>query len=161
MFHKSTTTTTTRKGKSHDHHGKSHFNPQYKARSTSQLLSPNAIIHHSISPLKSDYSTPHASTSSLANSTITTPTAATVTNTAKNNLSSLFKIPLSHRKTTVSQSSEDRYLMTLIKSPVDTTAKISSNESTISSPTTEESPTNGKLFKNKVTAAFNHMKYRS
>jgi len=151
MFHKSTT----KKGKIKDEQRKSHFNPQYKARSTSQLLSPNAIIHHSISPFKSDRSTPHASTTSLA----TTSTTSTTTST-RAHLASLLKIPLTNRQTVMSQSTEDRFVMTLIKTPIDNTPRTLSSEPIAMSPTTEESPTNGKLFKSRVTAAFNHMKYR-
>lgn len=132
----------------------SHFNPQYKARSTSQLLSPNSVIIPSTSS-KSDRSAPHASTSSLAAS-----------NSTKSNLSSLFKNPVSTRKTTISQSAEDRFIMTLIKTPIDTSPRIPSNSSAdmmnslATTPVNEDSAANNKFFKSKVTAAFNHMKYR-
>ena len=153
MFHKSAS----RKPKTAEDNvsgPNSYFNPQYKARSTSQLLSPNSVIVPSVST-KSDRSAPHASTSSLATSTVT-----------KSNASSLFKIPVANRKTIIAQSTEDRFVMTLIKSPVDTSSRIPSTSSNdlpttiATTPVTEDSAANNKFFKSKVTAAFNHMKYR-
>ena len=132
-----------------------HFNPRCKARSTSQLLSPNSVL---VQPLvsKSDRSTPHSSTSSLTMST-----------SSKLSLSSFLKVPLPSRKATVSQSSEDRFVMTIIKSPCNHSPRMPSTSSTdlvtpttMASPTSEEVATNNKFFKSKVTAALNHMKYR-
>jgi hypothetical protein len=57
--------------------------------------------------------------------------------------------------------------MTIIKSPSINSQRISSTSSSDLSTTTpsaaianEDISNNGKFFKNKVTAAFNHMKYR-
>jgi hypothetical protein len=57
--------------------------------------------------------------------------------------------------------------MTIIKSPSSNSQRISSTSSSdlsITAPpttvTNEDITNNGKFFKNKVTAAFNHMKYR-
>lgn len=130
-----------------------HFNPQYKARSTSQLLSPNSVIQQSISS-KNDRSIPHLSTSSLA-----TPT------TAKSNISSFFKNSLSIRKTTISQSTEGRFMMTLIKTSPENASRLpstNSNETSTPSSANDDFPsnTNNKFFKSKVTAALNHVKYR-
>lgn len=131
-----------------DENSNSHFNPKCKAQSTSQLLSPDSIIVKSISSAAS-------STSSLS-----------TTNSSKSNLSSFLKISLPNRKTTNPTSTEDRFVMTIIKSPSIPSQRIqsiSSNDLSISpSPitTNEDVTNNSKLFKNKVTAAFNHMKYR-
>ncbi|UJR28126.1 hypothetical protein I4U23_009382 [Adineta vaga] len=139
-----------------------YFNPRYKAQSTSQLLTPDSIIVKSIPSTPS----PSSSTSSLAAS-----------NSPKNSLSSFLKIPLPSRKSTVPQPTEDRFIMTIIKSPSNNRQRMSSNSSndlTTAATTTittnaiqqtvttmnEESGNNSKFFKNKVTAAFNHMKYR-
>jgi hypothetical protein len=133
-----------------------HFNPRCKAQSTSQLLSPDSIIVQSISSTPS----PASSTSSLATS-----------NSSKNNLSSFLKISLPNRKSTVTQTIEDRFIMTIIKSPSVNSQRVSSNSSNDLATTIPPSPTttttmnedvsnNSKFFKSKVTAAFNHMKYR-
>ncbi len=132
----------------------SHFNLRYKAQSTSQLLSPDSIIVKSISTTPS----PASSTSSLATS-----------NNSKNNLSSFLKISLPNRKSTSTQPTEDRFVMTIIKSPSINSQRITSNSSndlTTTTPlpppttTNEDVSNNSKFFKSKVTAAFNHMKYR-
>lgn len=133
----------------------SHFNPRYKAQSTSQLLSPDSIIVKSITSIPS----PASSTSSLATS-----------NSSKSNLTSFLKISLPNRKSTNTQPTEDRFIMTIIKSPSIASQRIQSNSSanltaatpSLPPPTTmnEDVSNNSKFFKNKVTAAFNHMKYR-
>jgi len=131
----------------------SHSNLRYKAQSTSQLLSPDSVIVKSISLTPS----PSSSTSSLATS-----------NSSKTNLSSFLKIPLPNRKTTTTQSTEERFVMTIIKSPSINSQRISSISSndlatTIPPATTtmnEDVSNNSKFFKSKMTAAFNHMKYR-
>jgi hypothetical protein len=127
----------------------SHSNLRYKAQSASQLLSPDLSII-SLTP------SPASSTSSLATS-----------NSPKTNLSSFLKIPSPNRKTTVTQSTEDRFIMTIIKSPSINSQRQSSNSvndlATTTSPSiimNEDVSNNGKFFKSKVTAAFNHMKYR-
>jgi hypothetical protein len=127
----------------------SHSNLRYKAQSASQLLSPDLSI---ISSTPS----PASSTSSLATS-----------NSPKTNLSSFLKIPSPNRKTTITQSTEDRFIMTIIKSPSINSQRQSSNSvndlATTTSPSiimNEDVSNNGKFFKSKVTAAFNHMKYR-
>jgi hypothetical protein len=132
----------------------SHFNLRYKAQSTSQLLSQDSVIVKSISLTPS----PASSTSSLATS-----------NSPKTNLSSFLKIPLPNRKTTTTQSTEERFVMTIIKSPSINSqriASISSNDLATTIPTpppttmNEDVSNNSKFFKGKMTAAFNHMKYR-
>ncbi len=139
-----------------DENSNSHFNPRYKAQSTSELLTPDLVIVKSISSTPS----PASSTSSLA-----------MSNSPKTNLSSFLKIPLPNRKTpTTPQSTEDRFIMTIIKSPSTNSSRVTSNSSndllTTTPPpqstttTNEDVSNNGKLFKSKVTAAFNHMKYR-
>jgi hypothetical protein len=132
-----------------------HFNPRYKAQSTSQLLSTDSVIVKSISATPS----PASSTSSLATS-----------NSSKNNFSSFLKIPLPNRKSTLTQSAEDRFVMTIIKSPSTNSQRLASNSSTdlatpppsiiTTTPMNDDVSNNGKLLKNRVTAAFNHMKYR-
>jgi hypothetical protein len=129
-----------------------HFSPRCKAQSTSQLLSADSMMVKSISSTPS----PASSTSSLATST-----------SSKTNLSSFLKIPLPNRKSTNPQPTEDRFVMTIIKSPSINSQRISSTSSSDLSTTTpsaaianEDISNNGKFFKNKVTAAFNHMKYR-
>ena len=130
-----------------------HFNPKYKAQSTSQLLSTDSVMIKSISATTS----PTSSTSSLA-----------IPHSPKNHFSSFLKIPLSNRKSNLTQSTtEDRFVMTIIKSPSTNSQRIASNSSNdltttpIPSITIHEDTTNnGKVLKNKVTAAFNHMKYR-
>lgn len=131
----------------------SHFNPRYKAQSTSQLLSPDMIVIKSIS---SSSPSPSSSTSSLATST-----------SSKSNFSSFLKISLPNKKSTTTQSSEDRFVMTFIRTPSNNSQRNSTNDLTAQTPTplpspiaNEEQSTNGKNLKNKVTAAFNHMKYR-
>jgi hypothetical protein len=143
MFHKSSSSKRTQTVDDNLHHTNGHFNPQYKAQSTSQLLSPNSIIVQSIA-LKSDQSTPNSSTLSLATG-----------NGTNTNMPSP-----SNRRTIISQSTEDRFIMTLIKSPVDNSPRISSHDLVATTPVNEELPVNNKFFKSKVTAAFNHMKYR-
>lgn len=126
-----------------------HFNLRCKAQSTSQLLSADTVMIKSISSSPS----PASSTSSLS---------------SKTNLSSFLKIPLPNRKSTTPQPTEDRFVMTIIKSPSSNSQRISSTSSSelsITTPSTaittnEDISNNGKFFKNKVTAAFNHMKYR-
>ncbi|CAF0962779.1 unnamed protein product [Adineta ricciae] len=139
-----------------DNNSNSHFNPRCKAQSTSQLLTPESAT------VKSNSSTPSpaSSTSSLA-----------MSNSPKNSLSSFLKIPLPNRKSVVTQPAEDRFVMTLIKSPSTHSPRSSSNDFSIAATTTtshvpqatttnEDTGNNSKFFKNKVTAAFNHMKYR-
>jgi hypothetical protein len=137
-----------------DENSNSHFNPRYKAQSTSELLTPDLVIVKSISSTPS----PASSTSSLA-----------MSNSPKTNLSSFLKIPLPNRKTTTTQSTEERFVMTIIKSPSINSQRISSTSSndlatTIPPATTttmnEDVSNNSKFFKSKMTAAFNHMKYR-
>lgn len=127
-----------------------HFNPRYKAQSTSQLLSPDSVIVKSVSSTSS----PTSSTSSLATS-----------NSPKTSLSSFLKISLSNRKTTTTPPpppSEDHFVMTIIKSPSTNPQRATPNDPIPQSPitTNEDVSNNSKLFKSKVTAAFNHMKYR-
>ncbi|CAF0852052.1 unnamed protein product [Rotaria sordida] len=127
-----------------------HFSPRYKAQSTSQLLLPDSISTKSISST--------SSASSLA-----------MSNSPKNNLSSFLKMSLSNRKTTITRPTEDRFIMTIIKSPSVNSQRASSNSSsefftapsTLTTMTTNDDlQNNSKFLKNKVTAAFNHMKYR-
>lgn len=127
-----------------------YFNPRYKAQSTSQLLSPDAV---SVKFMSST-----SSTSSLA-----------MPNTAKTHLTSFLKMTLPHRKSPTARPAEDRFVMTIIKSPSPHSQRVSSNSSN-DIPTTPSSiasiamnddlANNSKMFKSKVTAAFNHMKYR-
>ena len=121
-----------------------HFTPKYKAQSTSQLLLPNSINMKLIPLTSSALSLPMVSSSS----------------------SSSCKFFLSNRKTTITQSSQDRYIMTLIRSPSNHSRHNSSNEfststsSLVTTLSTNDTSNNSKFLKNKVTAAFNHMKYR-
>ena len=150
MFNKSFTT----KLKMTEENSNGHFNPRYKAQSTSQLLSTDTVIIKS----KSATPSPASSTSSLA-----------IQNSPKNSFASFLKIPLSNRKSPSPQSTEDRFIMTIIKSPSTNSQRMASTSSndlaTPLPPSTtitinEDVSNNGKFFKNKVTAAFNHMKYR-
>jgi hypothetical protein len=151
MFNKSFIT----KLKMTEENSNGHFNPRYKAQSTSQLLSTDTVIIKS----KSATPSPASSTSSLA-----------IQNSSKNNFASFLKIPSPSRKSPSPQSTEDRFIMTIIKSPSTHSQRMASNSSndlatpppsSITATTTNEDVSNnGKFFKNKVTAAFNHMKYR-
>lgn len=132
-----------------DENTNSYFNPRYKAQSTSELLSAEPITVKSISAT--------SSTSSL-----------TTSNSPKNNLSSFLKMSLTNRKTTVSRPTEDRFVMTIIKSPSSNSQRMPSNSSNDSYITTssttatanDDTSNNSKFLKSKVTAALNHMKYR-
>lgn len=133
----------------------SHFNPRCKAQSTSHLLSTDSAMIKSLSSSPS----PASSTSSLATS-----------HSSKSNLSTFLKIPLPSRKSTPTPPVEERFVMTIIRSPSVNSQRLSSNSSTdltraISPPPpptpVEDISNNSKFFKNKMTAAFNHMKYRS
>ena len=79
MFNKSFIT----KLKMTEENSNSHFNPRYKAQSTSQLLSLILLLLN----LMSSTPSPASSTSSLA-----------ISNSSKNNLSSFLKIPSPNRK---------------------------------------------------------------
>ncbi|CAF3329333.1 unnamed protein product [Rotaria socialis] len=127
-----------------------YFNPRYKAQSTSQLLSPDSISGDSISST--------LSTSSLA-----------ISNNSKSHISAFFKMSLPHRKTTTTLPAEDRFIMTIMRSPSPHSQCASFNSSndipttplsTTSITMTDDSSNNGKIFKSKVAAAFNHVKYR-
>ena len=141
-----------------DENANSHFNPRCKAQSTSHLLSVDSSLM--IKSLSSSPS-PASSTSSLANS-----------HSSKSNLSSFLKIPLPSRKSTPTPPVEERFVMTIIRSPsINSQQRLSSTSSNdltraISPPPpppppVEDISNNSKFFKNKMTAAFNHMKYRT
>ncbi|CAF4234005.1 unnamed protein product [Rotaria sp. Silwood2] len=127
-----------------------HFNPRYKAQSTSQLLLPDSISVKSIS-----------STSSIS--------SLAISHSPKSNISSFLKMSLSNRKTPTTRPTEDRFIMTIIKSPPSHYHRASSNSSSDFSSTTspltittmsDDLPNNSKFLKSRVTTAFNHMKYR-
>jgi hypothetical protein len=128
-----------------------YFTPRHRAQSTSHLLSPDSATIRSMSP-RQDRSTPSptSSISSLA-----------PTNSPKNTLSSFLKISSPNRKTTSSPPSEDRFIMTIIRSPSTSSQQRAPVNDPVGTPVTnEELSNNNKFFKSKVTAALNHMKYR-
>jgi cysteine protease ATG4 len=114
-------------------------NLRYRAQSTSHLLSPDSATIKSVSST--------SSTSSL-----------TPGNSPKTNLSSFLKI--SSPKTHSPPSSENGFLMTIVRNPSTNSQRIQSNEPVGTPVTNEELSNNNKFFKSKMTAALNHMKYR-
>lgn len=121
-----------------------YFNHRYRAQSTSHLLSNDSNSSKSVSPK------PDRSQTSLINSKKDTP--------------SFLKISSTSCKTLSSSPTEDRFVMTIIRSPsTSSQSRMLSTDSATTptpTPTHEESSNNSKFFKSKVTAALNHMKYR-
>ncbi len=128
------------------------INLQHRIQSTSHRLAPDSAIIRPVSPKQDRSPTP-----SLASSTSSLATC----NSPKTNISSFLKISSPLHKTNSSPPSDDRLVMTIIRSPSTSSQRIQSNESSGPTITNEELANNNKFFKNKVTAALNHMKYRS
>ena len=83
-----------------------------------------------------------------------------ISNNSEANSSSFLKISSSNRQTNSSSPIKDHFVMTTIKRPLNSTQHISSNKSNRSIIINEELANNNKFLKNKMTAAFNHMKCR-
>jgi len=128
------------------------FNLPHKIQSTTHRLAPDSAIIRPVSPKQDRSPTPSSasSTSSLATG-----------NSPKTNLSSFLKISSPLHKTNSSPSSDDRLVMTIIRSPSTSYQRTQSNEPTGPTITNEELANNTNFLKNKMTAALNHMKYRS
>ncbi|CAF2411983.1 unnamed protein product [Rotaria sp. Silwood2] len=130
-----------------DDNTNNYFNSRYRTQSSSHLLSPDLVCVKPMSP-QQDRS-PGLSTTSFAAS-----------NSPKANSSSFLKISSPNHKTSSSPSPEDRFVMTIIRSPSTSSQRILSTEPSGPTTTNEEFSNNNKFFKSKVTAALNHMKYR-
>ena len=124
--------------------------PRHRAQSTIHLLSPDSASAKSVTNrLERSTPSPASSTSSLA-----------ATNSPKASLSSFLKVSLSNRHVSDSPPPEDRFVMTIIRSPSTSSQRPPQNEP-VGTPTASEDPSNNnKFLKSKVTAALNHMKYR-
>jgi len=128
-----------------------YFNPPYRTQSSLRLLPPDSVTIKPVSQ-RQDLSPTPSSISSSASS-------LTTGNSSKTNLSSFLKISSPNHKANSSSAPENHFLMTIIRSPSTSSQRTQSNESTGTTVTNEEL-SNNKFFKNKVTAALNHMKYR-
>ncbi|CAF4581302.1 unnamed protein product, partial [Rotaria sp. Silwood1] len=132
----------------HDDNTNEYFNSRYRTQSTSHLISPDLACAKPMSP-QQDRSPTLSSKSSFGTSS-----------TSKINSSSFLKISSPNHKINNSPSPEDRFVMTIIRSPSTSSQRILSTEPSGPTITNEELSNNNKFFKSKVTAALNHMKYR-
>jgi hypothetical protein len=124
-----------------------YFDSRPRTQSTSLLLPPDSVMIRPGSPRQDRSPSPSSSPLFTGNS-------------PKTNLSSFLKISSPNPKTNNSPPLEERFLMTVIRSPSSNSQRIQSNEPSGATITNEELSNNNKFFKNKMTAALNHMKYR-
>jgi hypothetical protein len=136
---------------SNDEHTNGYFNPRYRAQSALHLLSPDSASNKSPLPKQDRSTTPStaSSTSSLATSS-----------SPKTSLSSFLRISSPNRKESSSPPSDDRFIMTIIRSPSTSSQRMQAIEPVGTTVADGELSNSNKFFKSKVTAAFNHMKYR-
>ncbi|CAF0787181.1 unnamed protein product [Rotaria sordida] len=132
----------------HDDNTNDYFNSRHRTQSSSHLRSPDLVSVKPMSP-QQDRSSQLSATSSL-----------TTSNISKTNSSPFLRISTPIQKTNSSPPSDDRFVMTIIRSPSTSSQRILSTEPIGPIITNEESSNNNKFFKSKVTAALNHMKYR-
>ncbi|UJR21316.1 hypothetical protein I4U23_024407 [Adineta vaga] len=147
MFFKSTKT---KMFNGDDDHTHSFINPRHRAQSAIHLLTPDTANTRSTSSKPDRCLTP-SSTSSTS--------SLTASSSPKTNFSFL-KVSSSNRKGSGSPPPDDRFLMTIIKSPSSNTQRIQNNEPVGTTVVNEELSSNNRFLKSKVTAALNHMKYR-
>jgi len=135
--------------------------PRSRTHSNSHLLVPDRSFGQTSSPSsKNERSSP-------------SPTSSTSSLSTKSNLSSFLKISSPNRtKVPNSSSSDDRFVMTIIRSPSSSSQRPPPSPSSIepvmitpplaaaAAASNEDPSNNNKFFKSKVTAALNHMKYR-
>ena len=128
-----------------------------RTQSTSHLLSPDSAMMKPVS-FKSDRSTPSPTPSVSSLTTAHSP---------KSGFSSFLKVNSPNRKASNSPPAEDRFVMTIIRSPstssqrpIPPPATTTTSESVASVTTPDDASNSNKFFKSKVTAALNHMKYR-
>jgi hypothetical protein len=131
-----------------------YFTPRHRAQSTSRLLPPDSTISKPVSSRQDQSSTPSSSSPSSSTSSLATG------NTSKINFSSFLKISSPNHKSNNSPPAEESFVMTIIRSPSTSSQRTQSNEPVGTTITNEELANNNNFFKNKVTAALNHMKYR-
>jgi hypothetical protein len=128
------------------------FSTRCRTQSTSHLLSPDSASIKSSSPKQDRSTTP---------STGSSTTSLVAGNSPKPNVSSFLQISSPNRKPSNSPPSEDRFVMTIIRSPSTSSPRLQPNEPPVGmTQTNEDLSNNNKFFKSKVTAALNHMKYR-
>jgi hypothetical protein len=121
----------------------------YLIQSTSHLLPPDAAIQSS-SITREDRSSPIPIGSSNTTSHI------------RSSLTSFLKISSPNRRLADSSPNDDRFVMTIIRSPSTGSQRpLPTNEPIVSSIANEDLSNSNKFFKSKMTAALNHMKYRS
>lgn len=131
------------------------INQRNRAQSTSHLLTPDSAIPKTILPTilpRQDRSPTPSTTSSTS--------SIAPGNSPKTNLTSFLKISSPLHKTNGTPSHEEGFVMTIIRSPSTSSQRTQSTEPTTPIVINDESANNNKFFKNKVTAALNHMKYR-
>lgn len=148
MFFKSAKTKMTQSADERMH---SFLNPRHRAQSAVHLLSPDSTSVKSGSPQANRSLTPSSasSTSSLA-----------VSSSPKSSLSSFLKVATPSHDESNASPSDDRFVMTIIKSPSPSSHRAHTHEPVASSTVSEDLSSNNKFLKSKMTAALNHMKYR-
>lgn len=130
----------------------SFINPRHRARSATHLLTPDIASTRSTSSNQDRSLTPSSTSSS---------SSLVVSNSPKPTSSSFLKVSTSNRSANSSpSSSDDLFVMTIIKSPAVSSQRTQTNESVGTTVVNEELSSNNKFLKSKVTAALNHMKYR-
>ncbi|CAF5117257.1 unnamed protein product [Rotaria magnacalcarata] len=130
-----------------DDNNNDYFNSRYRTQSTSYLVLNDSTSVKSLSPKQNRSETASAASSPIASSS------------SKINTSSQLRISSPNPKTSISSSPDDRFVMTIIRSPSTSSQRILSMEP-VGPTVMNEELSNNKFFKSKVTAALNHMKYR-
>ncbi|CAF0875162.1 unnamed protein product [Adineta ricciae] len=127
----------------------SFINPRHRARSATHLLTPDMANARSTSSNQDRSLTPSSTSSSV------------VSSSPKPTSSSFLKVSMPNGSSNSSpSSSDDLFVMTIIKSPSISSQRTQTNEPVGPTVVNEELSSNNKFLKSKVTAALNHMKYR-